>query len=143
MPPPPPSQHRLGELRSVPFLPPPPQQRSHFCFTSGWGSASSQVLPNPSGVIAPFGVYCSGAAEAAVLPSSLMASGLQCDLWEGGLISFHFFSPLPQEGSSFLVFQRIRARVWKAHCGCLLKERVPSVTQISALWCCRAPSHRS
>lgn len=67
-----------------------------------------------------------------------MAFGLLCDLWEGlkegGLVSF---SPLPQEGFSFLVFKMVRAWLWKALCGCLLKQRVPSVTQISALWYCR------
>lgn len=52
----------------------------------------------------------------------------------GLLFLFHLCS---REGSSFLVFKMVRAWVWKALCGCLLKERVPSVTQISALWYCR------
>lgn len=46
-----------------------------------------------------------------------MASGLQCNLRE--VISF---SPLPQEGFSFLVFKIVRDWVWKVLCGCLLKE---------------------
>lgn len=66
---------------------------------------------------------------------SLMAFGLPCDLGGGaGQGRFISFLPLPWESSSFLVCKMVRAWVWKALCGCLLQERVPSVTLISALW---------
>lgn len=70
------------------FASPPPHDSLIFVLPLAGEMLVLKFSPVPPGVMATFGVYCSGAAEAAVLPS-LMASGWLCDLWEGGLISFH------------------------------------------------------
>lgn len=44
----------------------------------------------------------------------------------------YFFLSSGQEGFASLVFKIVRAWVWKALWGCLLKGRVPNVTQIFA-----------
>lgn len=115
------------------------QLTSHILVLPQPGKCHFSSAPGSQGAIWSFLVFTAlGLQKQQCVLPFLMAFGLPCDLGgragQGGFISY---SPLPREGSSFLVFKIVRAWVWKALCGCLLKERVPSVTQISALWYCR------